>query len=153
MLLSKLLYNQDMGSRSGVIMDEGGVPRPVKHSAPANIAASQTASSLIAAVTGKRIRVISVYALAGGTATTLVFNSASTAKSALLSNAANGGEVLPRNIDGWFETAAGEALTVTTGAGAATGIQVNYIEVPEYQVTETGIVATDERGNPLLVTV
>ncbi len=112
---------------SGFIRTDAGFA-PVKR-AIANIAASQTASSLVAAVTGKKIRVISVYALAGGTATNLTFNSASVAISALLANGTNGGEVLPRNEDGWFETVAGEALTVTTGAGATTGIGVNYIEV------------------------
>lgn len=104
-------------------------PVPVKR-ALLNQSASGTAQSLVAAVTGKRIRVLWVYALAGGTATDLTFNSASTAISPLLANGANGGEVLPPNDHGWFQTAVGEALTVTTGAGATTGIGVGYVEVP-----------------------
>jgi hypothetical protein len=94
-----------------------------------NQAASGTAQSLVAAVTGKKIRVVSVFAVAGTTATNLTFNSASSAISPLIANAANGGIVLGHNPGGWFETVAGEALTVTTGAGSTTGLMVNYIEV------------------------
>ncbi len=95
----------------------------------ANIAAAQTASSVIAAVTSKKIRVLGVVFVAGATATSITFNSASAAITCLFANAANGGAVLPFNPCGWFETVAGEALTATTGAGATTGIQVQYVEV------------------------
>lgn len=98
--------------------------------AVANVAASQTDSSVITAVTGKKIRVVAVTAIAGGTATNLTFNSkgsgAGTAISPLYANGANGGEVLPFNPMGWFETNSAEALTVTTGAGSTTGILVVY---------------------------
>ncbi len=97
--------------------------------AKANIAAAQTDSSVVAAVTGKKLRVQAVVFVAGATATTITFNSASTAISCLFANAANGGAALPFNPCGWFETVAGEALTATTGAGATTGIQVQYVEV------------------------
>lgn len=96
----------------------------------ANVAASQTDSVIKAAFTGKRINVLAVYCVAGGTATNLTFNTkpagAGTAISALLANAANGGAVLPFNPKGWFTTAAGEGLTVTTAAGSTTGIGVVY---------------------------
>lgn len=99
-------------------------------SAKANVAASQVDSSVVAAVSGKRVNVLAVVAVAGGTATDLTFNSkgagAGTAISCLLANAANGGEALPFNPKGWFTTNVGEALTVTTGAGSSTGIQVVY---------------------------
>lgn len=99
-------------------------------SAVANPAASQTDSSVVAAVTGKRINVLAVAFLAGGTATTAVFNTkpagAGSAISPLFANAANGGAVLPYNPKGWFATNAGEGLSVTTGAGSATGIVVTY---------------------------
>lgn len=94
----------------------------------ANIAASQTASELVAAVTGKKIRVHALICQCGATATTAVFNSASTAISLTFQNGANGGAVLPELSIGWFETTAGEALTVTTGAGSTTGILVIYSE-------------------------
>ena len=142
------------GKRSGVLLDEGGLPRKVWHSALKNIAASQTDAAVVTAVTGYAIRVVSVYALAGATATTLTFNSkpagSGVAISPLLANAANGGEVLPHNDHGWFETEISEGLTVTTGAGATTGFQVNYILVPNYLTDEFGIVLTDEDGTPLI---
>lgn len=98
-----------------------------------NVAASQTDSSVVAAVTSKKIRVLSLYMVAGATATNVTFGSkpggASTAKSALFANAANGGAVLPFNPLGWFESASGEGLCVTTGAGSTTGIGVVYVEV------------------------
>lgn len=98
--------------------------------APLNVAASATDTSVVAAKTGLRINVLAVYAVAGGTATNLTFNSkgagAGTAISALFANAANGGVVLPFNPKGWFTTLLGEALTVTTGAGSTTGVGVVY---------------------------
>lgn len=97
----------------------------------ANIAASQTDSSVIAAVTGKVIRVLAIANVAGATATNITFNSkgsgAGVAISPLFANGINGGEVLPFNPMGWMETVSGEALTATTGAGATTGIIVTYI--------------------------
>lgn len=99
----------------------------------ANIAASTTDGALITAVTGKIIRVVALSAVAGGTATTLTFNSkpagAGTAISPLYANGANGGEVLPYNPKGWFDSNVGEGLTATTGGGSTTGILVNYILV------------------------
>lgn len=115
------------------ITSVSGAASSVVKRAIANVAASQTDSSLVTAVSGKKLRIVFVYAVAGGTATTLTFNSkgggAGTAISALLANAANGGEVLGYNPAGWFETNTSEALTVTTGAGSATGIGVGYVEV------------------------
>lgn len=99
----------------------------------ANVDASSTDGEIVAAVTGKAIRVLAFIAVAGDTATTLTFNTkpsgAGSAISALFANAANGGEVLSYNDAGWFETNSGEGLTVTTGAGSTTGIQVVYAEV------------------------
>lgn len=117
---------------SGQIIDENGIVLTVKR-AFANIAASTTDGSVIAAVTSKKLRILAVYAQCGATATNLTFNSkpagAGTAISPTMQNGANGGEVLPQNSYGWFETVAGEGLTVTTGAGSQTGILVQYIEV------------------------
>ena len=97
----------------------------------ANVAASQTDSEIVAAVTGRRIRVLSVACVCGATATNLTFNSkgsgAGTAISMQFQNAANSGAVLPFNEAGWFETVPNEGLTVTTGDGSTTGIQVAYV--------------------------
>lgn len=104
-------------------------------SAFANVAASQTDSVLVSAVTGRKIRVYGAGSLSGGTATTVTFNSkgsgAGTAISMDWQNGANGGFVLPYSEAGWFETNTGEALTVNTGAGSTTGFQVLYaLEAP-----------------------
>lgn len=95
-----------------------------------NVAASQTDTSIIAAVTGKKIRVTGWGAVCGAVATNLTFNSkgigAGVAITPLFANGANGGEVFGFNPMGWFETVSSEALTVTTGAGSTTGILVTY---------------------------
>lgn len=99
----------------------------------ANVAQSQTDSAVVAAVSGKRIRVIAVCCVAAAVATNITFNSkpggAGAAISALFANGANGGFVLSFNPVGWFQTVSGEGLSVTTGAGSTTGIQVTYVEV------------------------
>lgn len=101
----------------------------------ANVAASATDSSLVSAVPGKKLRVLAVVINQGDTtASTVVFNSkgsgAGTAISPTLKAAANGGFVVPFNKEGWWETASGEGLTVSTGAGSTTGIVVVYDRVP-----------------------
>lgn len=105
----------------------------LKGSAFANVAASQTDSSIVAAVAGKKIRVKAVAFVCGDTGTDATFNSkgggAGTACSPLFANAANGGAVLNNNPEGWFETETGEALTLTTGAGSTTGVIVKYVLV------------------------
>jgi len=95
----------------------------------ANVAQSQTAQGLVGAVASTRIRVVSAVAITGGTATNVTFNSASTAISPLFATGANTGFMLPFNPAGWFETLAGETLTVTTGAGSTVGILINYLKI------------------------
>jgi hypothetical protein len=114
------------------------MPRPGGATAIANTAASTTDGTLTteggvalaAPSTRQKIVVLAIACVAGGTATNLTFNSkgsgAGTAISPLLANAANGGAVLPFNPVGWFSTNLGETLTVTTGTGSATGINVVY---------------------------
>ncbi|OPX88989.1 MAG: hypothetical protein A4E53_01722 [Pelotomaculum sp. PtaB.Bin104] len=102
-------------------------------SAFANVAASQTDSSIVAANGSKVIYVLGFQAVCGATATNLTFNSkgggAGTAISPLYANAANGGISCPPSGIPYFKTSAGEALTVTTGAGSTTGIIIQYIQV------------------------
>lgn len=99
----------------------------------ANVNASQTDASIVAAVAYKSIRVVSCFMVTGATATDVTFNSkgsgSGTAITSLIADGANGGAVLNYNFDGWFQTSPGEALTVTTGAGSATGINVSYITI------------------------
>jgi hypothetical protein len=112
---------------SSTISHGAGILQP--KFAKANIAASQTASSVVAAVTGKKLRVIAFRLHAGATATNVTFNTASTAISELFACAINGGRADGFSPVGHFETVAGEALTVTTGAGSTVGIGVVYVEV------------------------
>lgn len=97
----------------------------------ASVAASQTDSSLVSAVTGNKIRVLSFIINQGDTtASAVTFNSkpagAGAAVFPALKAAANGGFVAPYNPHGWFETLKGEGLTATTGAGSTTAIAVVY---------------------------
>ena len=96
----------------------------------ANVNASTTDASLVAAVAGSEINVLSVVAVAGGTATNLTFNSkpagSGTAITCVFANGANGGVALAHNPNGWFTTNKGEGLSCTTGSGSATGILITY---------------------------
>lgn len=99
------------------------------------VAASSTDSNLVTAVANKKIRVLSFLFNQGDTTpSTVTFNSkgsgAGTAITPALKAAANGGFVAPAGGFGWFETNAGEGLTVTTGAGSSTGIIVIYELIP-----------------------
>lgn len=102
--------------------------------ANANVAASQTDSVLVAAQGTNRIRVYALALMTGNVATNVTLNSkpagAGTPIGPLWAAGANGGLVLPHSPDGWFDTAAGEGLSVSTGAGSATGIALTYDYVP-----------------------
>lgn len=95
------------------------------------VAASDTDEELVAAVTGpnKIIRVIALVVQCGGTATTCTFESGTTTRIHKVPAGANGGQVLPFNPAGWFQTASGSSLTVTTGTGSDTEISGVYVEV------------------------
>lgn len=118
-------------NQTGVVYSGSSAKTPAY--AFANVAASQTDSVIVASPGAVKIRVLAVYAVTGGTATNLTFNTkpagAGSAISPLFANAANSGEVLPFSPIGWFETNTSEGLTVTTGAGSTTGIGVVYITV------------------------
>jgi hypothetical protein len=94
-----------------------------------SIAASQTDSVLVAAISGRRIRVRAYIINQGDTTpSTVTFNSkgagAGTAIMPPLKFAANGGIVAKELEPGYFQTNVGEALTVTTGAGSTTSVAV-----------------------------
>jgi hypothetical protein len=93
------------------------------------VTASQTDFSVIAAVTSKKLRVLSMVNHCAATATSLLLESGTTTRIHKAANGANGGEVLPFNPVGWFETASGAALTATTGAGSDTELTITYVEV------------------------
>lgn len=101
----------------------------------ANIAASTTDGVVKAAVTGSSLRVVAVVLSPATVATpsSVIFNTkpggAGTAISATLVPTTVGS--LPFNPAGWFETVKSEGLTVTTGVGSTTGIQVIYSVVKQ----------------------
>lgn len=98
----------------------------------ANVAASQTDASIVAAVASKRLLVLAYRLHTGAVATNVTFNSkpggAGSAISELFALGANGGHDSGYCPVGHFRTATGEGLTVTTGAGSTTGIGVVYVE-------------------------
>lgn len=95
--------------------------------------ASSGDSSVVAAVTGRKIRVLSLQFLCTS-AVTVGFESnnagGDTALTGVMAFPDNGGMVLPHNPFGWFETVAGEALHITLGGA----VQVSGSLV--YQVVE-----------------
>lgn len=107
----------------------------------ANILASQTDNALVAAPANlasgaaQTIRVLWVNVLSAGTATNVTFNTkpagAGVAITPLYPLGINGGFVFPWNNDGWFETTAGQGLTVTTGAGATVAVMIGFVVCPQ----------------------
>lgn len=101
----------------------------IRKTANSNVAQSQTDSSLVTAVTGRRITVYRIEINPGATATTITFNSkgsgAGTAISQTYTVAANT-PYIAYDPDGLFETNVGESLTCTTGAGSTVGVGIHY---------------------------
>lgn len=95
----------------------------------ASISASTTDSELVAAVTSKQIRVVSLVVQCAATATTITFESSTTTRIHKIPAGANGGQSLGFNPLGWFQSAVGASLTVTTGTGSTTEITGCYVEV------------------------
>jgi hypothetical protein len=88
----------------------------------------QTTTSLVAAVANKKYRVVAL-AIVSTAANSVNLESGTTDITAVWPLGANGGIVLPYNEHGWCETAAGEALQVTTSAATACGVHVRYVEI------------------------
>lgn len=88
-------------------------------------------NTLVAAVTGKKIRVLS-YAIVAAGAVTVRFESGAdgTALSGVMSLAANGGLSCSFNEGGWFETAAATLLNMELGGAVQVSGHLSYIEVP-----------------------
>lgn len=98
----------------------------------ANIAAATTDGVIVAAVTGKRIRVLAYSCSPAGTATSTTFNSkgAGAGTAITAANQCPASNIQPGGFSpvGYFQTNAGEGLTATTGTGATVGINITYIE-------------------------
>jgi hypothetical protein len=100
----------------------------------ANVAASQTDASLVAAQAGKAILVVLYRLHTGGVATDVTFNTKGSSSGVAITEkfalGANGGRADGESKDiGHFRTNVGEALTCTTGAGSTTGIGGRYYYV------------------------
>lgn len=87
-------------------------------------------NTLVAAVTGKKIRVISGLFMAAGTLTvTFQSGAGGTGLTGAISLVANVGFVLSESELGHFETAAATLLNAATSAGIQVSGYLNYIEV------------------------
>lgn len=94
-------------------------------------AATTPDNTLVAAVTGKKIRVLAMFAVMTGTAVTLRFESGTggTALTGQMQPSQGGGFVLPFNPVGWFETASGELLNLELGGAQSVDGVLVYAEV------------------------
>lgn len=98
-----------------------------------SVAASQTDSALVSAVSGAVLRVISMHVMTGASGpTNFQINTkpggAGTAISPVYPLAANGGINLDHNPHGYYVSSSGEGLTITTGAGDTCVGNVLYVE-------------------------
>lgn len=93
------------------------------------VVASDTDEELVALVASKKIRVVALAVQCGATATTVLFESSTTTRIHRVPAGANGGQILPYNPLGWFETAVGASLTATTSTGSDVDISGVYVEV------------------------
>jgi hypothetical protein len=119
---------------AGVFEDKDGVVVPVKDVSVVLIAATAN-QAVIAAVSGKEIRILSGCIVSAGAVTSALFKSASggTTKTAYIvppntAAAVSGNVILEPNLFGWFRTTAGEGLFCDTGA-VGVRVSLNYIEV------------------------
>lgn len=88
-------------------------------------------NTLVASVTGKRLRVVSYVLVASGGANTVRFESGAsgTALTGLMDVAADGQLVAPYNPEGWFQTAAAALLNLELAAGTSVAGHLSYVEV------------------------
>lgn len=117
---------------TGYVLTENTERKPVKY-AKASIAASTTDGAVIAAVASKKIRVLAFILSPATTATACTFTSkpggAGSAISAVITTVVGGPFSSGINELGWFETVAGEGLSLTTGGGSTVGVQITYVEI------------------------
>lgn len=83
-------------------------------------------NTIVAAVTGKKIRVLQAFAMATSAVNIRWKSGTGTNLTGLGYPAANGGYVLTYSPVGWFETASGEALTLNLSGTVAVGGVMAY---------------------------
>lgn len=112
--------------RSGTVY-ESDVALPVKRAVID--AATSGDNTLVAAVTGKKVRVLSVFMVAASAVNVRFESGASgTALTGQMNLAANGGFVLPHNPHGWFETADATLLNLELSGAVSVDGSLTYIE-------------------------
>ena len=94
-------------------------------------AASSGDNTVVAAVTGKKLRVISAYWTMTGTAVTVRWESGASGTALTGQGTSLQGHtvMLPYNPGGWFETAAGELLNLELGGAQSVDGALAYVEV------------------------
>lgn len=93
-------------------------------------AASSGDNTIVAAVSSKKIRVLSLFLIASGAVTARFESGASgTALTGQATLAANGGFVLPFNPVGWFETASNTLLNLELSGAVSVDGSLSYVEV------------------------
>lgn len=114
---------------SGTLWKDATTPLLVKYAAVD--AATSGDNTAVAAVTGKKIRVLACMLVMTGTAVTIRFESGvgGTALTGQMTPSQGGGFVLPMNEHGWFETAAGSLLNIELGGAQSVDGVVVYVEV------------------------
>jgi hypothetical protein len=114
-----------MNTTSGWI-HSGGATVQVKYKLANPASASD--NEIVAAVSGKKIRVLAAVLGPNAAANGATFKSAATAIDALRTIPIGGTYQLPYAPHGWFETVAGEALNLALTGANACGVLVTYIE-------------------------
>jgi hypothetical protein len=111
----------------GVVGDDGA-PRVRKFAVIDH--ATSGDNTLVAAVAGKKIRVLSIFFVVAA-AVTVRFESAASgaALTGQMQFGANGGIALAFNPEGWFETAAGQLLNMELSGAISVDGGLSYIEV------------------------
>lgn len=93
-------------------------------------AASNGNNTLLAAVVGKKIRVLAVWLSSSGTVNAKFQSGAGgTDLTGLVYTVVNTGIVLPFNPAGWFETGVNTLLNLNLSAGVAVGGSITYVEI------------------------
>jgi hypothetical protein len=92
-------------------------------------AAASGDNTLVAAVTGKKIRVISVFLIAAGAVNVRFESGASgTALTGQMNLTTNSGFTLPFNEGGWFETAISTLLNLELSGAVSVDGCISYVE-------------------------
>ena len=95
--------------------------------ASASISVTAGTTNLVAAVSGKRVKVYSYAAVASGAGTVQFKTTGGSAITGAMSFAANGGISCPSGTDPWFQTALSGGLDIVT-SGAVEGHIAYVIE-------------------------